>query len=43
MGARMRDGDETGLFSYTQILHLLKIEFARAQMERMPTPVFAWS
>jgi diguanylate cyclase (GGDEF)-like protein len=27
----MRDGDETGLFSYTQILHLLKIEFARAR------------
>jgi diguanylate cyclase (GGDEF)-like protein len=27
----MRDDAETGLFSYTQILHLLKIEFARAR------------
>ena len=27
----MREADETGLFSYTQILHLLKIEFARAR------------
>jgi diguanylate cyclase (GGDEF)-like protein len=27
----MRDSKDTGLFSYSQILHLLKIEFARAR------------
>lgn len=27
----MNEHDEAGLFSYTQILHLLKIEFARAR------------
>ena len=31
MSPRMSDHDESGLFSYTQILHLLKIEFARAR------------
>lgn len=33
MSDGMRDGGrlETGLFSYTQILHLLKIEFSRAR------------
>jgi diguanylate cyclase (GGDEF)-like protein len=31
MGERSTDGTEGGLFSYTQILHLLKIEFARAR------------
>jgi len=31
MDDRARDGGENGVFSYTQILHLLKIEFARAR------------
>lgn len=31
MDERMRDSVESGLFSYTQILHLLKIEFSRAR------------
>ena len=31
MSPRMSDHDESGLFSYTQILHLLKLEFARAR------------
>ena len=31
MKTTMRDSGESGLFSYTQILHLLKIEFARAR------------
>lgn len=31
MSPRMSEADEGGLFSYTQILHLLKIEFARAR------------
>jgi diguanylate cyclase (GGDEF)-like protein len=31
MDERTHDGTEGGLFSYTQILHLLKIEFARAR------------
>jgi diguanylate cyclase (GGDEF)-like protein len=31
MDERTTDGAEGGLFSYTQILHLLKIEFARAR------------
>ena len=31
MDDRTSDGVEGGLFSYTQILHLLKIEFARAR------------
>ena len=31
MSPRMSEHDESSLFSYTQILHLLKIEFARAR------------
>ena len=31
MEDRSRDGGEVGVFSYAQILHLLKIEFARAR------------
>ncbi len=31
MDTRTSRGDDTGIFSYTQILHLLKIEFARAR------------
>jgi len=31
MDERDRDSGESGVFSYTQILHLLKIEFARAR------------
>ncbi len=31
MDERDRDSGEAGVFSYTQILHLLKIEFARAR------------
>jgi diguanylate cyclase (GGDEF)-like protein len=31
MAVQAGDGAESGIFSYTQILHLLKIEFARAR------------
>ncbi len=31
MDDRTREAGDTGLFSYTQILHLLKIEFSRAR------------
>jgi diguanylate cyclase (GGDEF)-like protein len=31
MDPKIRDADQAGVFSYTQILHLLKIEFARAR------------
>jgi diguanylate cyclase (GGDEF)-like protein len=31
MDDRLRDGGDAGVFSYAQILHLLKIEFARAR------------